>query len=858
MLLVVSLHVYGSVHLVIGGGGGGGGVGNLTPWNTDINAAGHSLTNAGTVSAGVLKQNGTNLNDILSSISNTNALSSGQAATLAHAVTNNQPNVNFTGTTTNQAFASDANLIYSSGAGLLHVYNLVDAGTLSASAGQFTIDLLGNVIATSFSGSGTNLTGIGTNSWTAGAYAWALSLADGSGTYNYLSLSNTPTLGNAASASTNTMKVASATNTDYAADIGTNSFDRQWNRNSATGTVASATTATNLNGPTVSSMTGNGLNITDADGSAMGITGGGTTIIYNPLSAVSPWELRNTNNITQVTILPSGITASNFTTLGSGKFTGNGSGLTGIASATTATNLGAKAVINTSQISSNLVFTGSGALSAHNGNYTLVYSNTVVNQGNDSGSVPNVPWMVWKKIGGGAYDFVSLNDQTVQQNFFGTSGPFWTVGPSNDVAGSDDGLCSQPIPSTEWFDPNTLNNILGVFVYFSQTTNLNPSLAYCPNTNASTRYVDAVIGSDLNDGLTSATPFATIGRAFSFAGVTNVLVGPGNYPESIYMPSRTTLRGAGIGQTIFRGAGAGGVSSVVISDECIISDVSFYGQMAANNVTNWAIFRNLECAYGDNTNNIDCYVGGLVTGALTFDQCYLHGVYDIFAFQSGNGGTYNIVNCRIEVKNPTSNGAFPVHGYQFTGTNITVNIYGGSLTLTNGFSLGGANTNGVFCANLGLVTFNVYGLALNTNSCPGVQWIVLDGHGGSAIVNVFSPLLGTNNYTGTFTGNGSGLTGLLTYAHSVVIPNLAVNTLYTNGAYQSSLIGGIVLQAAVATGANVTFISTTGTITNWPFQSGLEIAETNIVGMNIPIDPNQIFYLTNYAQGSLTNANLIR
>lgn len=109
-------------------------------------------------------------------------------------------------------------------------------------------------------------------------------------------------------------------------------------------------------------------------------------------------------------------------------------------------------------------------------------------------------------------------------------------------------------------------------------------------------------------------------------------------------------------------------------------------------------------------------------------------------------------------------------------------------------------------------------------------------------------------------GNTDGrlLTNVLTYAHQVIASNLVVNQLYTNGNFQSSLIGGIVLSSAVATAANVTFISTTGTVTNWPFQSGLGIVQVNITGMNIPIDPNQIFYLTNYSQGSLTNANLIR
>lgn len=43
---------------------------------------------------------------------------------------------------------------------------------------------------------------------------------------------------------------------------------------------------------------GNGINVSDADGSSMGITGGGITIIYNPISAISAFEVRDVNNAT--------------------------------------------------------------------------------------------------------------------------------------------------------------------------------------------------------------------------------------------------------------------------------------------------------------------------------------------------------------------------------------------------------------------------------------------------------------------------------------------------------------------------------------------------------------------------------
>jgi hypothetical protein len=68
--------------------------------------------------------------------------------------------------------------------------------------------------------------------------------------------------------------------------------------NNTTGNATTATTATVLIGPTVSSSGGNGLTITDADGSAMGITGGGITMLWSPVSAVNPWDLRDTNNNT--------------------------------------------------------------------------------------------------------------------------------------------------------------------------------------------------------------------------------------------------------------------------------------------------------------------------------------------------------------------------------------------------------------------------------------------------------------------------------------------------------------------------------------------------------------------------------
>lgn len=170
LFLSVSLCRGGSLILHIGGGGGGG--------NVDTNAL------FGWFST---------LFDPLGAGGNTNAMTLAQSNRLAAAVTNNEPNVNFTGTTTNQSISSDNNLIRSSGTGTLNTYNFTNTGTLSSANGQFVVDLFANVTAASFTGSGSNLTGIGTNAWSSAAYIWALSLAGGSGTYNYNALSNTPT-----------------------------------------------------------------------------------------------------------------------------------------------------------------------------------------------------------------------------------------------------------------------------------------------------------------------------------------------------------------------------------------------------------------------------------------------------------------------------------------------------------------------------------------------------------------------------------------------------------------------------------------------------------------------------------------
>jgi hypothetical protein len=66
-------------------------------------------------------------------------------------------------------FASDNGLVYSDGAGILHAYNLVAAGTFSSANGQFLIDLFGNVTAPSFSGTGTNLTGLNPTNMVSGS-----------------------------------------------------------------------------------------------------------------------------------------------------------------------------------------------------------------------------------------------------------------------------------------------------------------------------------------------------------------------------------------------------------------------------------------------------------------------------------------------------------------------------------------------------------------------------------------------------------------------------------------------------------------------------------------------------------------
>ena len=174
---------------------------------------------------------------------NTNLLGVGNT----NAVTNNQPSVtfgkNYSILATLSSVPDHQTIIQSFDGGInLQIDNSTDPGW------HFTGDIVtdAGVTATNFIGNGhllthlqaANLDGVvPTNNLPMSQ------LGGGSGTYDYNSLSNTPTLGNAASANTNAMKVLAATNADYATDLGTNAFDRQWNRNSATGAVASATTA---------------------------------------------------------------------------------------------------------------------------------------------------------------------------------------------------------------------------------------------------------------------------------------------------------------------------------------------------------------------------------------------------------------------------------------------------------------------------------------------------------------------------------------------------------------------------------------------------------------------------------------
>ena len=80
------------------GGAGGGSASNLTPWTSDINGGGYSLTNAGTVSAATLKQGATNLSVIISnavvSLAQSNSLTLTQAQQLM--ATNPVPVLNAT------------------------------------------------------------------------------------------------------------------------------------------------------------------------------------------------------------------------------------------------------------------------------------------------------------------------------------------------------------------------------------------------------------------------------------------------------------------------------------------------------------------------------------------------------------------------------------------------------------------------------------------------------------------------------------------------------------------------------------------------------------------------------------------
>jgi hypothetical protein len=143
--------------------------------------------------------NGTKNYALSSSGGNSNALTQAQSNRLAMALTNLDA-----GTLTNSsAWPAFTNTINSQlalyGGGNLPGWSMLGTNVL----GNY---LLGATYNAAWGALSTNiLSGLG----------------GGSGTYNYNSLSNTPTLGNAAGASTNTMKVYAATNADSAATAGT-------------------------------------------------------------------------------------------------------------------------------------------------------------------------------------------------------------------------------------------------------------------------------------------------------------------------------------------------------------------------------------------------------------------------------------------------------------------------------------------------------------------------------------------------------------------------------------------------------------------------------------------------------------
>ncbi|MEP0845139.1 MAG: right-handed parallel beta-helix repeat-containing protein, partial [Phycisphaerae bacterium] len=147
-------------------------------------------------------------------------------------------------------------------------------------------------------------------------------------------------------------------------------------------------------------------------------------------------------------------------------------------------------------------------------------------------------------------------------------------------------------------------------------------------------YVDAVTGSDANDGLTPGTALATINQALALAAEGFVIhVAAGNYSERVVVNKNVVLAGAGADRTVVD-AGHNGRPLTVHAPSVAISDMAF-----TNGTTTGDFF--------------DAVGGGVYVGAvndLLLRRCHIHGntaggpgggIYVSFA------GQVSLVDCTI-------------------------------------------------------------------------------------------------------------------------------------------------------------------------------------------------------------------
>lgn len=268
-------------------------------------------------------------------------------------------------------------------------------------------------------------------------------------------------------------------------------------------------------------------------------------------------------------------------------------------------------------------------------------------------------------------------------------------------------------------------------------------------TNSPVVYVDFNTGYDTNSGANVAQPFKTLYPAVAVPGVQTIVLGPGNQftTNNVSLPPGISVKGAGAGITFLINSNSPANTAIQISDKDIFQDISCPGQLGFNTITNWVVVRRVESATSANLTAVDSIIfGQMMPGAqIWLMDMWLRSSYDVQNFNSGTGATFNLVNVRedvLDIGNQTT-----VHGYRFRGTNTVVNIYGGSCVLSNGFTsviaqFNGALSNSVFIADAiggsSNITFNVYGLSINTNQANACM--LFNDMTGTSHLNLFPPL----------------------------------------------------------------------------------------------------------------------